>query len=142
MSGIIGGAGSKSGVIGETEIDYEEGTWTPTITGGTFTKTQQSANYIKVGKLVTITSYWEGNNNGDATGLEVGGLPFTSKGNNTYTLGCLNYSVSNSGETADCTVRVVPSNTTLYFSRNPQVTLPQTSIDAAHFIFSLTYFSA
>jgi len=33
MSGIIGSTGSKSGVIGETEIDYEEGTWTVAISG-------------------------------------------------------------------------------------------------------------
>ena len=31
MSGIIGGAGSKSGIIGQTELDYEEGEWTPTF---------------------------------------------------------------------------------------------------------------
>jgi hypothetical protein len=41
MSGIIGGVGSKSGVIGTTELDYEEGTWTPTsdygILNGTIT---------------------------------------------------------------------------------------------------------
>ena len=29
MSGLIGGAGSKSGIIGETELDYDEGLWTP-----------------------------------------------------------------------------------------------------------------
>ena len=29
MSGIVGGAGSKSGVIGEPEIEYEEGIWPP-----------------------------------------------------------------------------------------------------------------
>ena len=29
MSGVVGSAGSKSGAIGETEIDYEEGTRIP-----------------------------------------------------------------------------------------------------------------
>ena len=45
MSGIVGGAGSKSGIIGETELDYEEGTWTPSysnvdtsINAGFYTK--------------------------------------------------------------------------------------------------------
>ena len=37
MSGIIGGAGSKSGVIGTTELDYEEGTATVTFTPGSGT---------------------------------------------------------------------------------------------------------
>ena len=34
MSGIIGEAGSKSGVIGTTELDYEEGIYTPTVGSG------------------------------------------------------------------------------------------------------------
>jgi len=29
MSGLINSAGSRSGVIDTTELDYEEGTWTP-----------------------------------------------------------------------------------------------------------------
>ena len=33
MSGIIGGAGSKSGVIGKTEVNVEEGTWTGVSNG-------------------------------------------------------------------------------------------------------------
>ena len=53
MSGIIGGAGSKSGVIGTTEIDYEEGTWTPTYLHGTI-GTTNNARYIKIGSQVTL----------------------------------------------------------------------------------------
>ena len=53
MSGLIGGAGSKSGVIGTTELDYEEGDWTPgiqgTSTGGTVT-----GKYKKIGDVVYI----------------------------------------------------------------------------------------
>ena len=36
MSGVIGGAGSRSGIIGQTELDYEEGSWTPTPGTGSF----------------------------------------------------------------------------------------------------------
>ena len=53
MSGIIGGAGSKSGVIGTTELDYEEGTWTPTYIEGTI-GTTQNARYVKIGSQVTL----------------------------------------------------------------------------------------
>ena len=58
MSGIIGGAGSKSGIIGETELDYEEGEWTPTkvatygFTDGTEVLT---GKYIKIGTLVYLS---------------------------------------------------------------------------------------
>jgi len=60
MSGIIGAAGSKSGVIGETELDYEEGTWTPQwkSEGGsgecTYSDSGNSVNgvYTKVGRMV------------------------------------------------------------------------------------------
>ena len=58
MSGIINSAGSRSGVIGTTEIDYEEGEWTPKFvrwSGGDIsaTYTKQTGFYTKVGNLVT-----------------------------------------------------------------------------------------
>ena len=53
MSGIIGGAGSKSGVIGTTELDYEEGAWTPAYLHGTIGTTTE-ARYVKIGDQVTL----------------------------------------------------------------------------------------
>ena len=52
MSGIVGGAGSKSGIIGETEIEYEEGTWTPKDTDGN--GSNQYGMYTRIGNLVTL----------------------------------------------------------------------------------------
>ena len=52
MSGIINSAGSKSGVIGTTELDYEEGTWTPNV-GSDATYNAQTGIYQKVGNCVT-----------------------------------------------------------------------------------------
>ena len=85
MSGIIGGAGSKSGVIGETEIDYEEGEWTASISGASavgpyglhsdYTK----GYYRKIGGFVYIA--WSvplaslGNVSGAGT---ITGLPFAT----------------------------------------------------------------
>lgn len=34
MSGLINSTGSRSGIIGETEIEYETGEYTPTVAGG------------------------------------------------------------------------------------------------------------
>ena len=55
MSGIIGGAGSKSGVIGTTELDYEIGAWTPGLSnpsGASLSST--TSEYVKIGNVVFI----------------------------------------------------------------------------------------
>ena len=62
--------------------DYEEGTFTPTIIGGTTagtaTYTQQTGQYTKIGNRVLI-SIRIGYNSGTGTGaLNIGGLPFTT----------------------------------------------------------------
>ena len=90
MSGIVGGAGSKSGVIGETEIDYESGVFsaelrgasarasTPVIADNTSGKL---ANYVRVGDLVHIDIYFGAVNTNGASGqLQIYNLPFNSNG--------------------------------------------------------------
>ena len=85
MSGIINSAGSRSGVIGTTELDYEEGEWTAAITGAAgaspyglhpdYTK----GYYRKIGGFVYIA--WRvplaslGSVSGDGT---ITGLPFAT----------------------------------------------------------------
>jgi len=60
MSGIIGGTGSRSGVIGETEIDYEEGSWTPGLHDGGTSLGMDTGNsgtfgyYVKIGNTIHI----------------------------------------------------------------------------------------
>tara|TARA_Y100000782_G_C10149872_1_gene251016 strand:+ start:757 stop:1206 length:450 start_codon:yes stop_codon:yes gene_type:complete len=85
MSGLIGEAGSKTGLIGETEIDYEQGTWTPSFasSGGlpayAINTVVTSATYVKIGKSVTI--FWAGtatyNVNAGAAAFQCNGVPFT-----------------------------------------------------------------
>jgi hypothetical protein len=58
-SGITFPATQSASTDANTLDDYEEGTFTPTIsytggTTGTQTYTQQNAKYIKIGKLVTV----------------------------------------------------------------------------------------
>ena len=62
MSGLINSAGSKSGVIGTTELDYEEGTWTPAIYGNgngsdPNSYSVQDGFYTKIGREVTCRFY-------------------------------------------------------------------------------------
>jgi len=73
MSGIIGGAGSKSGVIGQTELDYEEGEWTPTNSN---TLTTADGYYTKIGRHVFCTFHIVVGGSSPLSG-DMGGLPFT-----------------------------------------------------------------
>ena len=62
--------------------DYEEGTFTPSFTGGTSGSgyTRQVGEYTKVGRLVTFILTIDGDGlTGTATAIEIGGLPFTSR---------------------------------------------------------------
>ena len=82
MSGIIGGVGSRSGVIGTTELDYEEGNWTPEFRGSTGSAGTSvsggAGSYVKIGKLVTIRVQANWSNKGSWTGVvQIYGLPFT-----------------------------------------------------------------
>ena len=72
MSGIIGSAGSKSGVIGVTELDYEEGTHvctTPTPGLAIPLGTYKTIYYTKIGNYVYVVGQigftGAGNNNAD-----------------------------------------------------------------------------
>jgi len=81
MSGIIGGAGSKSGIIGETELDYEEGTWTAALLCGsgsaTFNASYNTGSYTKIGRLVHVSGWLFLTAVSSPSGsLNVTGLPF------------------------------------------------------------------
>jgi hypothetical protein len=69
--------------------DYEEGTWTPAISFGgasvAVTYSEQSAQYTKVGRQVSISGRIFLSNKGTSTGdAVITGLPFTSGSTNPY----------------------------------------------------------
>ena len=82
MSGLIGGVGSRSGVIGETEIDYEEGTFLPKLVGASggevgYQSNGQSGTYTKIGRVVNVNFYIGINSQGNCSGqLCVSNFPF------------------------------------------------------------------
>ena len=90
MSGIINSAGSKSGVIGTTELDYEEGTWTVadpstldagsiTLITGTGTQGGNTGYYTKIGNTVYINCPLKVNEvSGGPSGNLQFDLPFTA----------------------------------------------------------------
>ena len=66
--------------------DYEEGTWTPTITplSGSLTSYTSSGTYIKIGKLVSLSFIVSITNAGTASSvMQVSNLPFNTTGANT-----------------------------------------------------------
>jgi hypothetical protein len=74
--------------------DYEEGTWTPTITFGgnsvgiTYNATFTGATYTKIGNRVCISGYVLLTNKGSSTGdASISNLPFTSQAGNTKYVG-------------------------------------------------------
>ena len=84
MSGILNTVGSKSGVIGQTELDYEEGTFTPKLNG--VSGGAVGGFYTKIGNSVTITCYWDTDTNSltdthvpSGTHAYINNLPFISK---------------------------------------------------------------
>ena len=72
------GAGSSTAATSHLLDDYEEGTFTPTITDCTSYSTQKGY-YVKVGRLVHFTLRVQPTaGSGSASGLSIGGLPFTN----------------------------------------------------------------
>ena len=88
---VIGTSGkgidfSATAGTGTSELldDYEEGTWTPTITGstgGAASFTVSTSSYTKIGNTVRLSCYLSG---ADVTGLSgnvrLGGFPFPASG--------------------------------------------------------------
>ena len=72
--------------------DYEEGTWTPTVTGGYtgVTYTIQNGNYTKIGRLVNLTAYIQFSGTSNASQIVVGSVPFSPLNGNSGTVGYWN----------------------------------------------------
>lgn len=84
LDGIVFPATQVASAGANTLDDYEEGSWTPTITatGGASGQTYavQVGRYVKVGKMVTAQFQVQFSNAGTLTGsVQIGGFPFTSE---------------------------------------------------------------
>jgi len=87
--------------------DYEEGTWTPSITSGFASFTLQNASYTKIGRTVNIQLYANGVTSKNSDQVVLSSLPFTS-GSNIYSTGSVETSTGKIG-----IVRVTGSSTDL-----------------------------
>ena len=68
-----------AGMTSELLNGYEEGTWTPTVSGfGSPTYSAQNGKYTKVGNLVHITGKLSFSGASGASAVSIGGLPYAS----------------------------------------------------------------
>jgi len=81
-NGIKFPATQVSSADANTLDDYEEGTWTPTITGAssnpTVSYSEQTGHYTKIGKVVYIRFRLTFSFSGGSGSVQVSGLPFTA----------------------------------------------------------------
>ena len=82
MSGLIGQVGARSGVVGTTELDYEEGTFSFSIatTSGTANlhSSHDTGTYVKIGSMVHIQGNLGLTSGSSGTGKLKLTLPFVS----------------------------------------------------------------
>ena len=140
MSGIIGGAGSKSGVIGTTELDYEEGEWTPAASSGSL-QISGISPYTKIGRLVTIRAYvYNFSETGDSS-WQVTGLPFVP--NNEYLGAGALYQVNVTNDsTISCHLKTVADGNLrgiMSIDAGVWLTLLYSHVGSGHINFSITY---
>ena len=86
MSGLVGQVGARAGVVGSTtdstQLDFEQGTWTPGITGATLFGTPSGApsgTYTKVGNVVSVFATFTNVEITSVSGYAyITGLPFNT----------------------------------------------------------------
>jgi hypothetical protein len=86
VNGITFPATQVSSAGANTLDDYEEGTWTPTVTpsSGSLTSYTSSGIYVKIGRFVQVVGVFTLTTPGTASGYGFfGGLPFTAVGPST-----------------------------------------------------------
>ena len=140
----LGGGAFLGGTATANKLDdYEEGTWTPAIVGGSLTIAQiESANYTKIGSVVHLQTYLTLNNNGNSTGLIINGLPFVNGGSgaaaNQYSTGVVTHQTG--ADTAEMKYCRTQSNSSdIAFYKKATTHIPQSAIAGGYFIFSVTY---
>ena len=79
------GHGNAGGMNSELLDDYEEGTWTATLSDGE-TCTSAQTRYTKIGCLVTVYAYITSFSdfNGNNAGFRISGLPFAGRNASSY----------------------------------------------------------
>ena len=127
--------GDGSGSMGnELFDDYEEGSWTPAVVGGTKgIDTTYEASYTKFGNRCNITFYADVNASGDSTQMKFSGLPYTAAG--------INYGVCRYLGIARVIAwgGAIDGTTEIRFFKEDDTAMPQNEMGSAHIQLSVTY---
>ena len=102
----LGGTGSANKLD-----DFEEGTWTPTGEGITYSAA--SGSYVKVGRMVMVTYNITFPSTGNTGGAQINSLPFSATAGNAYQSG--GYITATSGGGAAETLFLTVATTRLIF---------------------------
>lgn len=107
--------------------DYEEGTWSPLYSDGTFNAsayTTQVGSYVKIGKQVTVKLRVKPSNIGSVSGnLRFKGLPFTSdSATNSDGAACVGYAVGMVLTAGESLTGYIAASSTNLFLRQYDVT--------------------
>ena len=117
--------------------DYEEGTWTPSDgSGAGRTFTNQSSTYVKIGRQVTVISFFVVDVSVSAAGFQVNGLPFSSLAS-TQTIGTFGSSGGNAG------ISALPASSSFVVIGTPatyNTVLTNAQVSNAGVAFTITYF--
>ena len=134
---VTGGIGLGGTGTANILDDYEEGTWTPAISGGSLSFTAiTEARYTKIGRIVVINLYVDVDNVTNSANLVFNGLPFASS---SYTgTGIVNLASNSTGGTVLVRVESGQTHCSFYRSNVNQTNVTQTQI-TGHLIFSMTY---
>lgn len=102
-----------AGMTSELLADYEEGTWTPAITGWTsISYAYQNGNYTKIGNQVTAWFYLVFSGTSSASAVQIANLPYTV-GAAATSGGSMTYYDAPLNETSGVVVYPGPTTTTL-----------------------------
>ena len=117
--GVVFGttAGGTGANTSNTLSDYEEGTWTPTVTGTGQAYTTQTGKYIKIGKNV---NFWF-NLNVSFTTLDffiINGLPFTNNNSQNGSAVINDILLANTGFTNNIVCKIPTASAVIYFIKN------------------------
>ena len=131
--------GNAGGMTSEVLDDYEEGTWTLGVSGGSQTFSPSEVVYTKIGRVVHINAYGTPSNVSDTASLILTGLPFAATSYNS--IGVLQAANSSSSEAI--LMRTIANSTNLqaFYAQGNQTTVQQ-AVTHGHWIFSLSYITS
>jgi len=142
LSGGVTFGSTGGSVTSKTLDDYEEGTWTPTCESGSLSFI--SANYTKVGNLVTVTAnVYNFSDTTSSTSIGINNLPFTSTFANRATGAMIGRYISS---TKGYSAYIGANSTVVYFYEAPEATNAYETMkhsdlggSDSDFVFTVTY---